>query len=112
MKQKKELRVEFNKDCSIRKAIGIIGQKHSILIFNELLKHGVLRFGELKKVLGNLNTGSLTTTLKLLEESDLIKRKAYNEIPPKVEYSLSPKGKELEKVLVQLQLWYEKWYKK
>lgn len=110
MTQKNQLGIEFNKDCSIRKAIGIIGQKHSILIFNELLKHGVLRFGELRKVLGNLNTGTLTTTLKQLEESGLIERKVYSEIPPKVEYSLSKKGKELEKVLLQLQLWYEKWY--
>ena len=105
-----ERKIEFNKDCSIRKAVEIIAQKHSILIFNELLKYRVLRFGELRKVLGNLNTGTLTTTLKRLEKSDLIQRKVYSEIPPKVEYSLTPKGKELEKVLLKLQEWYEKWF--
>ena len=134
--------IEFNKDCSIRKAIEIIGMKNSILIFNELLKHNVLRFGQLRKVLGdlntrtlttnlkellkhkvlrfgqlrkvlgNLNTGTLTTTLKQLEESGLIDRKVYGEIPPRVEYSLTNKGKELKDVLLQLQIWYEKWYKK
>ncbi|USN87801.1 MAG: helix-turn-helix transcriptional regulator [Candidatus Nomurabacteria bacterium] len=110
MKKEKEVGIEFNKDCSIRKALGIIGQKHSILIFNELLKHQVLRFGELRKVLGNLNTGTLTVTLKQLEKSGLIRRKVYSEIPPRVEYSLTDKGKELERVLLQLQDWYETWY--
>lgn len=112
MKEKDNLCFEFNKDCSIRKAIDIIGQKHSILIFNELLKHKVLRFGELRRVLGDLNTGTLTTTLKQLEKTGLITRQVYGEIPPRVEYSLTDKGRELEKVLQQLQLWYEKWYKK
>ncbi len=104
--------IEFNKDCSIRKAIEIIGMKNSILIFNELLKHNVLRFGQLRKVLGDLNTRTLTTNLKQLEESGLINRKVYGEIPPRVEYSLTDKGKELKDVLLQLQIWYEKWYKK
>ncbi|MEZ4104376.1 MAG: helix-turn-helix domain-containing protein [Candidatus Paceibacterota bacterium] len=111
MKTDNQLGIEFNKDCSIRKAIEIIGQKHSILIFNELLKHQVLRFGELRRVLGNLNTGTLSITLKQLEDSGLIRRTVFSEIPPRVEYSLTDKGKELEKVLIQLQLWYEKWYK-
>lgn len=110
MKKKDELGIEFNKDCSIRKALNIIGQKHSILIFNELLKHDTLRFGELRKVLGNLNTGTLTATLKQLEKHGLIKRQVFGEIPPRVEYSLTAKGKELEEVLLQLQTWYEKWY--
>lgn len=104
--------IEFNKDCSIRKAIEVIGMKNSILIFNELLKHNVLRFGQLRKVLGDLNTRTLTTNLKQLEESGLINRKVYGEIPPRVEYSLTDKGKELKDVLLQLQIWYEKWYKK
>ena len=110
MKIDKSSSIEFNKDCSVRKAISLIDAKHSILIFNELLKHKVLRFGQLRKVLGNINTRTLTTTLKQLEDAGLVNRKVYGEIPPKVEYSLTEKGKELKKVLLQLQLWYEKWY--
>lgn len=102
--------VIFNNDCSIRKTIEIIGMKHSILIFNELLKYKVLRFGELRKVLGDLNTGTLTITLKHLEKSELVKRRIYSEIPPRVEYSLTKKGEELKGALLQLQTWYEKWY--
>jgi DNA-binding HxlR family transcriptional regulator len=110
MKNAKQTEVEFNKDCAIRKAIGIIGAKHSILIFNELLKHKVLRFGQLRKVLGDVNTRTLTITLKHLEESGLVDRKVFSEIPPRVEYSLTKKGEELKKVLLQLQSWYEEWY--
>ena len=110
MKIDKSSSIEFNKDCSVRKAISLIDAKHSILIFNELLKHKVLRFGQLRKVLGNINTRTLTTTLKQLEDAGLVNRKVYGEIPPQVEYSLTEKGKELKKVLLQLQLWYEKWY--
>jgi len=108
MKTKPEL--VFNEKCSVRKALEIIGGKWSILIFNELLKHEVLRFGELRKVLGNVNTRTLTSTLKELQEAGLINRKLYNEIPLKVEYSLTEKGKELKAVLFKLQLWYEKWH--
>ncbi len=102
--------IEFNKDCSVRKALEIIGGKHSILIFNELLKHQTLRFGQLRKVLGDLNTRTLTSTLKQLEESGLVNRKVFAEIPPRVEYSLTEKGTHLKKILLQLQVWYEKWY--
>jgi len=103
--------IEFNKNCSVRKAIEIIGMKYAILIFNELLKHETLRFGQMRKVLGNINTRTLTTTLKELERVELVARKQYAEIPPKVEYSLTKKGKDLKKVLIQLQVWYDKSYK-
>lgn len=103
-------KLEFNRNCSVRKALDIIGTKWAILIFNELLKHQVLRFGQLRKVLGDINTRTLTQTLKQLEEADLIKRQQYSEIPPRVEYSLTVKGEELKQVLFQLQAWYEKWY--
>lgn len=104
--------IEFNKNCSVRRALDVVGGKHSILIFNELLKHDVLRFGQLRRVLGDLNTRTLTITLKQLEESGLVNRRVYSEIPPRVEYSLTDKGRELKDVLLQLQIWYEKWYVK
>lgn len=110
MNTNKKTELIFNENCSVRRALEIIGGKWSILIFNELLKHEVLRFGELRKVLGNVNTRTLTSTLKELEQAGLINRKLYNEIPLKVEYSLTEKGKELKSVLFKLQLWYEKWH--
>jgi len=111
MELAKKSEFEFNKNCSIRKAIEIIGMKYAILIFNELLKHETLRFGQMRKVLGNVNTRTLTMTLKELERFELVTRKQYSEIPPRVEYSLTKKGKDLKKVLLQLQTWYDKSYK-
>lgn len=106
----KNTEIEFNKNCSIRKAVAVLGLKWSILIFNELLKHQVLRFGQLRAVLGDVNTRTLTTSLKQMEKEGLIERHQYDEIPLRVEYSLTPKGRELKKVLLSLQTWYEKWY--
>lgn len=102
--------IEFNKNCSIRKAVAVLGLKWSILIFNELIKHQILRFGQLRAVLGNVNTRTLTASLKQMEKDGLIERRQYDEIPLRVEYSLTPKGRELKKVLSPLQTWYEKWY--
>lgn len=70
-----------------------------------LWKKEVLRYSELKRALGKVTHKMLSTQLKELEQDDLIVRKEYSQVPPKVEYALSKKSKSLVPVLSALCKW-------
>ena len=72
-----------------------------------LMEFEVVRFNELKRYLKNISDKTLSTNLKELEADHLIVRVEYQQIPPKVEYSLSDRGKSLMAVLDQLCVWGE-----
>jgi len=93
----------------IKKRVEILGTKWVILIIRELLIHKVLRYGEIKKKLGQISTKTLTEKLRILEKEKIIKRKIYPEIPPKVEYSLTQKGQAIKGVLSEMKKWHKTW---
>ena len=68
----------------------------------------IVRYNELKRYIGTISHKTLSTSLKELEKDQLINRKEYPQIPPKVEYSLSERGKSLMEILDQLCIWGEK----
>ncbi len=68
-----------------------------------------VRFNKLNGLLGHISTKTLTSRLRELEENGILKRTAYNEIPPRVEYSITEKGQRLTEALVPLVLWVEEW---
>jgi DNA-binding HxlR family transcriptional regulator len=70
------------------------------------------RFNELKKRLGSISATSLVERLKELEQLGIVQRRVYPEIPPRVEYSLTKKGRELHALLLQLADWVIRWNKK
>ena len=72
-----------------------------------LMEFQVVRFNELKRYLKNISDKTLSTNLKELEADELIVRTEYPQIPPKVEYALSERGKSLMAVLDQLCVWGE-----
>lgn len=82
----------------------MIGGKWKIIILARL-RQRVYRFGELRRSIEGINERMLTRQLRELEDDGLIVRKAYPEVPPKVEYSLSKKGETLVPVLDQLAEW-------
>ncbi|UWX62311.1 helix-turn-helix transcriptional regulator [Chryseobacterium oranimense] len=94
--------------CSIDYAFKRLGGKFKGRIIWVLYHNEVLRYGELKKSMKDINTKTLTLSLKELEEDDLIKRTLYPEVPPKVEYCLSEEGKKLIPVLFYMKEWGEK----
>ncbi len=90
--------------CPVELTLSFIENKWRILIIRELLS-GTKRFGELKKNLGNISQGVLTSNLRDMETNGLVTRKIYPEVPPKVEYSLTNLGMTLESILNSMKDW-------
>jgi len=82
-----------NIDLDIEYVMGIIGPKWTLLIMTHLCRMGIMRFGEFIKAIPGINPKTLAQRLNELEEHNLVSRKQYETIPPKVEYSLTEKGK-------------------
>jgi DNA-binding HxlR family transcriptional regulator len=91
--------------CPIEAAIDIIGSKWTFLILRDLLIDGTVRFGDLLRSLDGISPKTLSLRLRELEKYSLVTRIVYAEVPPKVEYKLTEKGKELETVFVELKRW-------
>ncbi|WP_160675063.1 helix-turn-helix domain-containing protein [Clostridium sp. C8-1-8] len=91
--------------CPIEAAIDVIGSKWTFLIIRDLLIDGTIRFGDLLRSLEGISPKTLSVRLRELEKVGLVDRIVYPEIPPKVEYKLTEKGKELEKVFIELKRW-------
>lgn len=94
--------------CSINKALDIVSKKWTVLIVKLLDKYGKLRYNEIKKRLNSISPKSLSDQLKNLENASLIKKIVFQEIPVKVEYELSDKGKELINSIRPLIEWASK----
>ena len=92
--------------CPVEAALDVIGGKWKAVILFHLVR-GTKRFSELQREMGSVTQRMLTKQLRELESSGLVNRKVYPVVPPKVEYSLSPKGKTLEPILESLKLWGE-----
>lgn len=101
----KILTSEINSDCPVRKTLELLSGKWRTHIIYELCKHPVCRFGELKKAVPRITNTMLTNTLRDLENLEIVHREQYNEIPPRVEYSLTDKGKALLPVFFELAKW-------
>lgn len=94
-------------DTGFSYTLSLISGKHKMVILYCLMEFEVVRFNELKRYLKNISDKTLSSNLKELEASQLIVRKEYPQIPPKVEYSLSECGRSLMKILDQLCVWGE-----
>lgn len=92
--------------CPVETTLTLIGDKWKVLILRDLLP-GTKRFGELKKSIGNVSQKVLTAQLRAMENSGLIDRIVYAEVPPRVEYSLTDLGQSLKPVLDALWDWGE-----
>lgn len=95
-------------ECSIEKTLAVIGGKWAFLVLRELFE-GKKRFGELQRKIKGVSPKSLTDTLRHLEDQGVVERKAFPTVPVTVEYSLTPKGKDLHGILKQMKLWAAKW---
>ena len=93
-------------DCPVETTLTLIGDKWKVLILRDLLP-GTKRFGELKKSIGSVSQKVLTAQLRDMEESGLLTRTVYAEVPPRVEYSLTELGQSLKPILDSMWNWGE-----
>ena len=98
---------ESFKDTGLFYTLKLIKGKYKPQVLYALMEFKVVRFNEMKRYLGEVSYRMLSSTLKELEADDLIKRKEYDQLQPKVEYSLTERGKSLIPLLDGLCQWGE-----
>ncbi|MBS7123259.1 MAG: helix-turn-helix transcriptional regulator [Coprobacillus sp.] len=92
--------------CPVETTLTLISDKWKVLILRDLLP-GTKRFGELKKSIGHVSQKVLTAQLRQMEQSGLLTRTVYPEVPPRVEYSLTELGYSLKPILDAMSTWGE-----
>lgn len=104
MTKPRHSRLDCNPGCSVEAAVSLIdGKWKGVILFR--LMEGTARFNELRRHIPGTTQRMLTNQLRELEADGLIVRKVYAQVPPKVEYSLSPTGRTLAPVLNSLKAW-------
>ncbi|HWI46962.1 MAG TPA: helix-turn-helix domain-containing protein [Rummeliibacillus sp.] len=88
--------------CPIAKTLDVIGTKWTFLIIRDLLIEGTMRFRDLLKSMDGISPKTLSLRLKELEDHGIVERKVFPEVPPRVEYTLTEKGKRLESIFIEL----------
>ena len=94
-------------DTGFNCTMSLIQGKYKMFILYTLMGYGVVRFNEMKRYIGGISYKTLSATLKELEADRLVHRKEYPQVPPKVEYSLTERGKSLIPILDMLCSWGE-----
>lgn len=94
-------------NCPMRRTLELLSGKWRTHIIYALCMRPTCRFGELKKAVPGITNTMLSGTLRDLEELGIVNREQFNEIPPRVEYSLTEKGKALLPVFTELAKWGE-----
>ncbi|MCW6038688.1 helix-turn-helix transcriptional regulator [Spirulina subsalsa FACHB-351] len=93
--------------CAVEITLRVIGGRWKVLILRELFD-GVKRFGELQRALTGITQKMLTQQLREMERDGIVHRQVYAQVPPKVEYSLTPLGESLKPILEEMHRWGEK----
>lgn len=102
-----EIRMKKIYHIGVEATIEVIGGKWKPIILCHL-GNGPIRTGDLKRKIPSITQKMLTQQLRELEDDKIISRKVYNQVPPKVEYSLTKEGKSLREILIEMSIWGEK----
>lgn len=119
--KKGNCKMEQEKDClktvesfdktGFNYTLSLVSGKYKLTVLYAIYRHKIIRFNSLQRYLNIISHKTLSNTLKELEQDNLIERKVYPQIPPKVEYSLSKKGQTFIPVLYAMCEWGEKYIK-
>lgn len=99
-----------SEDCPVLRTLNLLGGRWTSYIIYELQKYEKVRFGELKKNLHGITNSMLSSTLKTLETEGIVIREQFNEIPPRVEYSLSEAGRDMCAIYYEIARWGAKYH--
>lgn len=94
--------------CPVETTLTLISDKWKVLILRDLM-NGTMRFGELRKSIGQISQKVLTAQLRQMEGSGLLTRTVYPEVPPRVEYTLTDLGRSLKPILDAMWVWGEEY---
>jgi DNA-binding HxlR family transcriptional regulator len=97
----------FNANCDSRQVLALLADRWSMLAIYAL-RHGARRHGELKRTIGGISQKMLTQTLRSLARDGIVCRRAYPQVPARVEYSLTPLGRTLLEPLGAICVWAER----
>lgn len=97
--------------CPVEVTLGVISGRWKVMIIHQLLE-GTKRFNQLQRELSGITHRTLAKQLREMEQSGLVERRDYKEIPPRVEYRLSPLGLTLKDILMAMHIWAEKYGRK
>jgi DNA-binding HxlR family transcriptional regulator len=103
--------VDYTQYCPVGRTLDIIGDRWTILILRDLMLDGPRRFQDLQNSLARISPNTLSARLKTLEEHGIVERRFYADHPPRAEYVLTARGKDLGPVLRALRAWGEKYTK-
>ena len=92
-------------ECPVATTVQLIGNKWKLLMIRNLVYNGKQRFSDFIKTIPSISKKVLTDNLRALEEDGLIEREIFAEVPPRVEYSLSPLGMSLKPILDAMMEW-------
>jgi DNA-binding HxlR family transcriptional regulator len=98
-----------NNTCAIADVWEVLGRRWTLHILKNLSTRNVIRFNELKRALDGISSTVLAERLLELEREGLVTKKIYPEVPPRVEYSMTPQARELEVIIKDLARWANKW---
>ena len=107
--QEEEQNAEEQKCKMINNMWEVLGRRWALLILRNLTTKEAVRFNELKKLMPGISSTVLATRLLEMEREGLISKKIYPEIPPKVEYRLTARARELGVILKDLGRWAQRW---
>jgi DNA-binding HxlR family transcriptional regulator len=98
----------YEMHCPIARTLDIVGERWTILILRDLLLEGPRKFQDFERSLSGISPNTLSARLKILEENGIVERRFYEEHPPRAEYVLTGKGRELGPAMRALQNWGQK----
>lgn len=97
----------YGQDCPVARTLDVIGERWTVLIVRDLLMQGPRKFQDFEASLAGIGPNTLSARLKRLEEAGVVKRRFYEQHPPRAEYVLTAKGQALGPVLLALKAWGE-----
>jgi len=100
------MKEDDQESCGVTNALKVIGSKWTILILRDLCEEKK-RFGELQRSLEGISPRTLSQRLQELEKQGIISKAVFAEVPPRVEYALTERGKSLKKIIGQIREWGE-----
>jgi DNA-binding HxlR family transcriptional regulator len=103
-----DMSARYDPRCPVARTLDVIGERWTILILRDLLLEGPRKFQDLQRSLSGISPNTLSARLKTLEENGVILRRFYENHPPRAEYMLTGKGRELGPVLKALLTWGQK----